>query len=348
MIKPYRFLQRIAQLIAYAYSTLIAGYLILRLMFWDRLWPIALMGDFVPWIFLPIFLLPILGFFLIKKRWFAIVSSVACICLLGWLHVTYFSPQPANISDSQPTLKVFTLNLGWHHKSPQALVNLIQEEKPDLICLQEINEDYAKEVFSKFAALYPHHLGRGYHVILSRYPIRSFQELQLAEGNEPQERAIIQMNQQDVVLYNISTTPPWFRQHKILPFLKIPVYEYGDRPAQIQDLVRRLQKETLPTIAAGDFNLTDQSQDYYYLRAVMQDAFRAAGVGFGFTFPNGWDLKLLVKQLNWKLTFPLVRLDYVWYSQHWGAKSAKVLPAIGSEHLPVTAQLRMQPEFGRV
>jgi vancomycin resistance protein VanJ len=112
--------------------------------------------------------------------------------------------------------------------------------------------------------------------------------------------------------------------------------------------VRRLQKETLPTIAAGDFNLTDQSQDYYYLRAVMQDAFRTAGVGFGFTFPNGWDLKLLLKQLNWKLTFPLVRLDYVWYSQHWGAKSAKVLPAIGSEHLPVEAQLRMQSEFGRV
>jgi len=348
MIKPYRFLQRIAQLIAYAYSTLIAGYLILRLIFWDRLWPIALMGDFVPWIFLPIFLLPILGFFLIKKRWFAIVSSVACICLLGWLHVTYFSPQPANISDSQPTLKVFSLNLGWHHKSPQALVNLIQEEKPDLICLQEIKEDYAKEVFSKLTALYPHHLGRGYHVILSRYPIRSFQRLQLAGGNEPQERAIIQMNQQDVVLYNISTTPPWFRQHKILPFLKIPVYEYGDRPAQIQDLVRRLQKETLPTIAAGDFNLTDQSQDYYYLRGVMQDAFRTAGVGFGFTFPHGWDLKLLVKQLNWKLTFPLVRLDYVWYSQHWGAKSAKVLPAIGSEHLPVGTQLRMQPEIGRV
>jgi endonuclease/exonuclease/phosphatase (EEP) superfamily protein YafD len=153
MIKPYRFWQRIAQLIAYAYSTLIAGYLILRLMFWDRLWPIALMGDFVPWIFLPIFLLPILGFFLIKKRWFGIVSSVAGICLLGWLHVTYFSPQPANISDSQPTLKVFSLNLGWHHKSPQAVVNLIQEEKPDLICLQEIKEDYAKEVFSKLAAL---------------------------------------------------------------------------------------------------------------------------------------------------------------------------------------------------
>ena len=142
MIKPYRILQRIAPLLAYAYSALIAGYLILRLSFWDRLWPISLAGDFVPWIFLPIFLLPILGFLIIKKRWFAIVSSVACICLLGWLHVTYFSPQPANISDSQPTLNVFSLNIGWHHKSPQALVSLIQSEKPDLICLQEIKENY--------------------------------------------------------------------------------------------------------------------------------------------------------------------------------------------------------------
>jgi vancomycin resistance protein VanJ len=348
MTKLYRFLQLTAQLLAYAYSALIVGYLILRLIFWDSLWPVGFAGDFLPWILLPIFLLPILAFFIIKKRWFAIVSSVACIWLVGWLHVTYFSPQPANISDSQPSVKVFSANFGWHTKSPQALVDLIKSEKPDLICLQEINEDDTEAVFSKLAALYPHHRGRGYHVMLSRYPIRSFQGLHLGGGNEPQERAIIEMNGQDVVLYNISNTPPWIRQQKILPFLTIPVYDYPERPAQIKDLVRRLQKETLPVIAAGDFNLTEQSQDYHNLRAVMRDAFRTAGWGLGFTWPHGWALNLLNQKLNGELNFPLVRLDYVWYSQHWGAKSAKVLPAIGSEHLPVGAELRMQPESARM
>jgi vancomycin resistance protein VanJ len=348
MIKLYRLLQLTAQFLAYAYSALIAGYLILRLIFWDSLWPVGFAGDFLPWILLPIFLLPILAFFIIKKRWFAIVSSVACIWLVGWLHVTYFSPQPANISDSPLSVKVFSANFGWHTKSPQALVDLIKSEKPDLICLQEINEDDTEAVFSKLAALYPHHRGRGYHVMLSRYPIRSFQGLHLGGGNEPQERAIIEMNGQDVVLYNISNTPPWIRQQKILPFLTIPVYDYPERPAQIKDLVRRLQKETLPVIAAGDFNLTEQSQDYHNLRAVMRDAFRTAGWGLGFTWPHGWALNLLNQKLNGELNFPLVRLDYVWYSQHWGAKSAKVLPAIGSEHLPVGAELRMQPESARM
>ncbi|MBW4497894.1 MAG: endonuclease/exonuclease/phosphatase family protein [Oscillatoria princeps RMCB-10] len=343
MIKLYRFLQLTAQLLAYAYSALIVGYLILRLIFGDSLWPVGFVGDFLPWILLPIFLLPIIAFFLLKKRWFAIVSSVACLWLIGWLHVTYFSPQPANISDSQLSVKIFSANFGWHTKSPQALVDLIQSEKPDLICLQEINEDDTEAVFSKLAALYPHHRGRGYHVMLSRYPIRSFQGLHLAGLNEPQERAIIEMNGQDVVIYNISTTPPWINLHKILPFLRIPTYDYPHRPAQIKDLVRRLQKETLPVIAAGDFNLTEQSQDYHNLRAVMQDAFRTAGLGFGFTWPQGWEVNLLTKKLNWKLTFPLVRLDYVWYSQHWGAKSAKVLPGIGSDHMPVEAELRMLP-----
>jgi endonuclease/exonuclease/phosphatase (EEP) superfamily protein YafD len=348
MIKLYRFFQLIAQLLAYTYSALIASYLILRLIFWDSLWQVGFAGDFVPWILLPIFLLPILAFFVIKKRWFAIVSSVACIWLLGWLHLTYFSPQPANISNSPLSVKVFSANFGWHTKSPEPLIKLIQSEKPDLICLQEIGGKDTETVFSKLAALYPHHRGREYHVILSRYPIRSFQGLHLGAGKEPQERAIIEINQQDVVLYNISTTPPWIRKQKILPFLTIPVYDYPERPKQIKDLVRRLQKETLPVIAAGDFNFTEQSQDYHELKTVVRDAFRTAGWGLGFTWPSGWNLNLFNQKLKGELNFPLVKLDYVWYSPHWGAKSAKVFPTIGSEHLPVGAELQMQPESARM
>jgi vancomycin resistance protein VanJ len=339
-IKFYRLLQLIAQLLAYTYSALIVGYLILRLIFWDRLWPVGFAGDFLPWILLPIFLLPILAFFIIKKRWFAIVSSVACLCLLGWLHVTYFSPQPAPVS-GEPSIKVLSLNCGWYKTSSENLANLIQQEQPDLIFLQEIVGKHAERAFVWLKASYPYQFSQPPLAILSKYPILSSEIIHLAGHQEVQHRAVIKINQQQVVVYNISMTSPWIRPHKVkfLPFLTVPAYEYAERSAEIKDLVGRLQKETLPVLAAGDFNMTEQSQDYHDLSAVMRDAFRTAGVGFGFNWPHGWDLNLLNEKLNGEFNFPLVRIDYIWYYSHWGSQSAKVLPATGSEHLPMGAKL---------
>lgn len=337
-IKLSRLLQLAGQLIAYAYSALIAGYLILRLIFWDRLWPVAFAGTLVPWIFLPIFLLPIIAFFIIKKRWFAIVSSVACLCLLGWLHVTYFSPQPAPVS-GEPSIKVLSLNCGWYKTSSENLADLIQQEQPALIFLQEIVGKHAERAFVWLKASYPYQFSQPPVAILSKYPILSSEIIHLADHREVQQRAVIQINRQDVAVYNISMTSPWIYTHKVLPFLTVPAYEYAERSAEIKDLVGRVQKETLPVLAAGDFNMTEQSQDYHNLSAVMRDAFRTAGVGFGFNWPHGWALNLLSKKLNGELNFPLVRIDYIWYSTHWGSRWAKVLPAAGSEHLPIGAEL---------
>jgi hypothetical protein len=73
--------------------------------------------------------------------------------------------------------------------------------------------------------------------------------------------------------------------------------------------------------------MTDETQDYYRVLKVMQDSFRKSGLWFGFTWSHGWELKLLVKRLNWRLNYPVGRIDYIGYSKHWGAKSSSVLEA---------------------
>jgi vancomycin resistance protein VanJ len=103
--------------------------------------------------------------------------------------------------------------------------------------------------------------------------------------------------------------------------------------------VQRVERETLPVIVAGDFNMTDETQDYDRVQKVMQDSFRKSGFGFGFTWPHGWELKFLVKRSNWRLNYPVCRIDYIWYSKHWGAKSSSVLEATESDHLPIAAEL---------
>jgi endonuclease/exonuclease/phosphatase family metal-dependent hydrolase len=124
-----------------------------------------------------------------------------------------------------------------------------------------------------------------------------------------------------------------------LGFIRIPVYKYDKRSPEVQDLVQRVERETLPVIVAGDFNMTDETQDYDRVQKVMQDAFRKSGWGFGFTWPHGWELKFLVKRSNRRLNYPVCRIDYIWYSKHWGAKSSSVLEATESDHLPIAAEL---------
>ncbi len=338
-IKPYWILAKAIHWLAFAYSAFILVYLLLRFLFWDKFWPVAFVGSFVPLIFLPIFLLPILAFFVIKKRWFQIITSMACLWLLGWLHLNYWTPEASQIAASPLSLKIFSLNCSWHKTQSAELVELIRQQNPDVIFLQEVVPQHSEQAFVELKDSYPYQFGKASASILSKYPLRPSEYLHLAGHKEVQQRAIVEANGQEIAIYNIQVTSPWIRPQQILPFFSIPSYEFSDRSAEIKDLVERLQQEPLPFILAGDFNLTEQSQDYKSLTTVLQDAFHIAGYGFGFTWPHGWELRLILKRTNWKFNYPIFRIDYIWYSQHWGAKSAKILPTTGSDHLPVAAEL---------
>jgi endonuclease/exonuclease/phosphatase (EEP) superfamily protein YafD len=334
-----RGLNESAKFLAYSYSAFIICYFLLKLIFWDRIGIIALISTFIPLIFFPSFLLPIIGLLIIKKRWFTIISAIACILLISWLYIKYFSPTPINLTNSQPRLKILSHNVGWYATQSPTLVKLIQQQKPDIIFLQEIVKKHTKRAFTWLKADYPYQMGTSRVGILSKYPIISSEILHLAGHRETQQRAIIKFNEQEVVIYNMQATGPWLKISKKLGFLKIPVYKYDKRSPEIQDLVQRVERETLPVIVAGDFNMTDETQDYDRVQKVMQDSFRKSGFGFGFTWPHGWELKLLVKRSNWRLNYPVCRIDYIWYSKHWGAKSSSVLEATESDHLPVGAEL---------
>jgi vancomycin resistance protein VanJ len=212
---------------------------------------------------------------------------------------------------------------------------LIEREEPDIIFLQETIRQHTKRAFTQLKADYPYQVGTPPVRILSKYPILSSEILHLANHPETQQRATIKFNRQEIVIYNMQATGPSVKMSTILPFIKIPVYKYKQRFPEIQDLVKRIQKETLPVIVAGDFNMTDENQDYYSVQQVLQDSFLKAGFGFGFTWPHGF----FAQRLNLKLTYPLCRIDYIWHSKHWVAKSSSVLAATESDHLPIAAEL---------
>ena len=333
----FLWLKKVVEWVAYLYVGLISCYFIFRLIWWDSLWVVGAIAIFIPWLFFPIFLLPIIAFFIIQKSSIAIISSIICLLLIGWLHLKYFSPHPVAIS--QPSIKVLSLNCSWYKTSSENLTDLIQNEQPDIVFLQEIVQKHTQRALVWLKSSYPYQFTAPEIGIISKYPIEFSEVLHLAGHRDIQQRAIIRVSDRDIVIYNISVKSPWINWQKIWPFFSIPCYDYRERSQEIQDLIQHLQKETLPVIIAGDFNLTDQSQDYSYLQTVLQDAFQTSGLGFGFTWPHGWELSFLMKNSPWKLNYPLFRIDYIWYSKNWVSRSTKVLPSTGSEHLPVETEL---------
>ena len=92
--------------------------------------------------------------------------------------------------------------------------------------------------------------------------------------------------------------------------------------------------ERTPVILGGDVNAPEHSQVYGLIAAHLENAQRAAGSGFGFTYPAA-GLRLLGVS-----AFPVVRIDHVFFSRHFVALRAKTLQdSGGSDHRPVLAVL---------
>jgi endonuclease/exonuclease/phosphatase family metal-dependent hydrolase len=103
---------------------------------------------------------------------------------------------------------------------------------------------------------------------------------------------------------------------------------------QQAETIRRLlidaQRERLPVVLAGDFNMSDRSSSYRALNDSFRDTMRASSFAHT-TYDDGpWSL----------LQF---RIDYVFVSSSWCAGSAKTFTVPGSDHDGLEVDLGVCP-----
>jgi endonuclease/exonuclease/phosphatase family metal-dependent hydrolase len=93
-----------------------------------------------------------------------------------------------------------------------------------------------------------------------------------------------------------------------------------------------------PLLVVGDFNTTPQSENYALLRRQLRDAFLDSGRGFGFSYPA-------TPKFGIRLPWPLVRIDYIFHSDHLASYDTRALVnSGGSDHRPVVSELRLLGE----
>ena len=106
---------------------------------------------------------------------------------------------------------------------------------------------------------------------------------------------------------------------------------------QIQEVVR-IATAGVPSLVLGDFNMTDKQPEHRILTAAgLIDAFHEVGTSAA-SFPKrvGQPHRFGPRTQNITLP-PVIRIDYIWYTRDFIARSAGIGRDAGSDHLPVVA-----------
>ncbi len=316
-----------------AYVTFITLWLVVRVLFFDRFWPLALLNTVAEYLFLPlpVFLLLALG----RRNWAALLSlaipTAAFVVLFGEL----FLPRMAGPveSDDEPLITVMSFNVLYSNADYAAIARSIRAASPDLVGMQELSSSSAEAIATALKDEYPYSTlkplepGRGAG-LLSRFPIETVEPFSLPPLNIALH-ATVNREGKRIHVFVVHLSANNFIQRPVAEYPALAIERYGRRAAEAIRLREEIAGLDEPFVLICDCNLTDTSEAYSRLRGFMNDSFREAGWGFRhtLTIPS--------------VPFPVQRLDYVWHSDKFVTVDAFVGQAGGSDHLPAVAKLRL-------
>ncbi|MEZ4519246.1 MAG: endonuclease/exonuclease/phosphatase family protein [Chloroflexota bacterium] len=276
----------------------------------------------------------VLGLILLRTRT-GFITALLIVALFLLAHPV-FPPVSAVLraGDDQPTLSAMTFNLGWYLTPPELLARTIAETSADIVAVQEMSAESAYVLASELTAIYPYQIldpGTGTTGFLSKLPIISYEWL-YPPTNRPFLHVVVEHGGRPLHIFPIHFYSPGLRWSGQLP-LPEGMYE-ADLEEGVAYLLQQIAGISGPVVVLGDFNMSDQSHAYSAITAVLDDSYRQAGYGLGLTFPNNVHLSRV------PIPFPLVRIDYVFYSDPLRAVSAQVNCVEGqSDHCSVFVEL---------
>lgn len=216
-------------------------------------------------------------------------------------------------------LRVATVNLWYRSRDATHVLAWLAAHPADVVVLQEVTAEWAAAL-SMTGDLYPH---RATHArqdpygigVLSRWPLVRVEYVDFAQDGLPSVVATLDVDGRHVQVIGLHTAWP------ILKDLQLA------RDRALTRAAARARDTTLPTVIAGDFNLTPYAPAFDRLEreADMRDAF--ANRLWRPTWQAAW----------WPLALPI---DHVLVPRGACVESAVIGEDVGSDHRPVFVSLR--------
>ena len=332
--------------LAHIYFVFVAGWAITHFIFGDRWAWLFLFNSGAPYLFVP---LPLLGAIAFAARrpelWVElIVVVVLAVILFGGL----FIPKSAPVQPNVPTLTVMTFNVLDTNYARASIIESIRSADADVIALQELNAGTAEIIRRELIRDYPYQIldpkertrGMG---IISRLPMQATGESLPNQGVGETQIVSLDWAERTIVVMNVHPMPTVARPPRFLVGSERVEWTIRERERDIETTMNFAASKELPVIVLGDFNTPEQSEAYRIATRTLIDSWREAGWGFGHTFPapdGSGGSRIFVAGMP--LPTWLVRIDYIFHSQHWCALSTRLGPWDGySDHRPVISELTL-------
>ena len=253
-----------------------------------------------------------------------------------------------NVSESDLKLLSFNVNIfKWSDSASLNTLDIIHDEKPDIICFQEFFANLSYPILDTMDALgykYMHHFmntSKGVYgnTTFSTFPI-------VNSGTVPKTRNIftdIVRNGDTIRVYNIHLNSyhlddsdreeidkmshgkvDTVTSRRTMRKFKSTLLNHEK---EISLLESHIEQCPYPSLLCGDFN--DPPASYAYSRLIKHytDAFCKKGHGFGSTY-NG--------------DFPAFRIDYILFDKNFKALAYKRIKSDISDHYPIIAVFERQ------
>ena len=297
-----------------------------------RWWPgervllVRLMSSLTPWLLIS--LVPSMILAGLGRRYSLMTFLAMPTAIIIFTYAPLFLPRIKLALAADNSLTVMSYNV-WSRNEDMAAVALqIKQEQPDILLLQELTPDKVQQLSTALDDLYPEtkinfvYASNILQGVVSRYPLTV---IETSSSKGRLQKAIVETPDGPINVWNVHLHAfPWRKQY-----------------AQVQALDEDLAKMKAPLILGGDFNAADQSETYQLVDNYLDNAHWQAGWGFGFTYPSNWGSIPSHSQIKRAVgDTPLIRIDHIFYNDHFYAYSAKTLAESGgSDHAPVMATL---------
>jgi endonuclease/exonuclease/phosphatase (EEP) superfamily protein YafD len=249
----------------------------------------------------------------LDARWFdaALVALLVDACVI----VPDLASAPRAVGDGAP-VRVLVVNVLRSSEHFEAVRRLIADEQPDLVALVETDPGWLRELAPALAA-YPARIEapRDDNFGMALYARGSL--VGAVEHLEVRVPAIVAEASIGGVRLAVALVHP-------VPPLDGALYD--DQLRHFDAIAARVRGAAAPFLIMGDFNATPWSRAFARLRGDTGACDTRAGRGAQTSFPaDGWLLR--------------IPIDHILAACSIGVRDRRIGPDVGSDHLPVIADL---------
>jgi endonuclease/exonuclease/phosphatase (EEP) superfamily protein YafD len=259
---------------------------------------------------------------LILRGWvFALVAfaglGVSVVPLLAYLPDEPVRTATAAVDD--PVFRLLSFNVWFRNPDMATTAAYIEQSRADAVVLLELTPSQA-ETLRPLLPSYPHYYiepSRMGAAVFTRWPVLAAESLQLAKEGAIAARVQVDWRGSPVTVLGVHLNWPLGPRNSKF------------RNEELAGVVAFSKAQREPLIVAGDFNLTPWSE--YFGDALEESGLHDSARGFGLA-------------RSWPAQFALlgIRIDHCLLSRHWNSVRVETGPWLGSDHLPVVADLALR------